>query len=964
MPDNGPFSRQPSGNLPGRRPAVLRTRLRPAVDACVCLTAFLAGSARADDYPSSGNQIYVTSGEHVFTGSGNVNVSGKRAIEIRATGSDASVTIDPAGGTVNLTSSIGVVQVGTSGKNASLVIGPGAVNIVGQNAYYAIGVNASASGTNTSTVQLGPGVSIVTSGYGGYGIWSTSRASITADGVSVSTSGTGAIGAGVVGDGTLKLTNSSIVTGAAGAGSGLGAGGLANSFSHGTYVDASALEAINVSVTTHGDDAAGLAADGSGASFLENVVTDTHGANSPGVYAADGAQVWVSSGTTGPKSSFTTSGPGSHGVDLENATASQTSVTAAGSTFHATGIGSYGAFLTGISGSTELLSLSDSQLLSDQSDAIRVVGPAASISLTDNSSVTAGLGAAALNVMASGTAPGQVQLTADHSTMTGAILTDATSTSNVSLNNGSLWNVTGDSTLTNLTNSQSSVVFVPASQLSSAPTSPSSYRTVTVSGNYSGDNGVVRLNSFLNQGGSLANQFTDRLLVSGNAAGTTVVEVEPVPGSVGAITSPTGVITATEGISIIQVAGSSTAGAFHLQGGYVTAAGSPYQYRLNAYGPTSSHGNSDPTQSLVGNAGNSWDYRLQTAYVTPNGPVDPDEPDSPVPVPEENVAVPPDARLAVAPQIASYVTAPAALLYAGLADIDTLHRRLGEVRDDRDLGRDQDGPGEVFIRAYGGHFDYSTNVGFKGFGYNATGDYSAIQLGGNVFRHRDDNNGIWRFGMAATLGWLHYEPEAVDGPSSSRTNTFRLSGYGTYQSQQGWYVDGILSVGWFDGDISTSARGETFNLNGTGYAASLEAGYPFAVGAGFNIEPQLQLVGQHLSFRNDTDADELPVNIGSQNQLLGRLGARVTRPFDYSNGRITPYAAVDVLHSFTGGTNVTAGGATFASGDYGGALQVSLGINGTVSKKTSVYGRATWQHSLGDAGFRGWLFNAGARILF
>ena len=45
----------------------------------------------------------------------------------------------------------------------------------------------------------------------------------------------------------------------------------------------------------------------------------------------------------------------------------------------------------------------------------------------------------------------------------------------------------------------------------------------------------------------------------------------------------------SDGISLVQVAGTSSANAFSLAGGYLTG-GTPYQYRLNAYGPGSSNG--------------------------------------------------------------------------------------------------------------------------------------------------------------------------------------------------------------------------------------------------------------------------------------------------------------------------------------------------------------------------------------
>ncbi|WP_276527489.1 autotransporter outer membrane beta-barrel domain-containing protein [Burkholderia multivorans] len=293
---------------------------------------------------------------------------------------------------------------------------------------------------------------------------------------------------------------------------------------------------------------------------------------------------------------------------------------------------------------------------------------------------------------------------------------------------------------------------------------------------------------------------------------------------------------------------------------------------------------------------------------------------------QEAFPIPPEARPEVPPQVAAYLSAPAAYLYAGLVDLDMLHRRLCEIRDGQDEGGNG-GRGEMFFRVYGGGFHYSTNDAFKSYGYDTTGDYTAMQFGANIFRF-PSASGMWRFGLAGTVGWLNFEPEAVDGPSSSHSNIYRLSAYATYQSRQGWYVDNILSVGWFNGTIDTSARGQAMRLQGSDYAASVEAGYPFALPYRFNIEPQLQLIGQHLGFHNATDVDGLTVNIGSQNQLTGRLGMRVTRPFDVNLGRITPYAGIDYLHSFVQGGGVLIDDVNFAAGKLGDALQYALGING------------------------------------
>ena len=273
-----------------------------------------------------------------------------------------------------------------------------------------------------------------------------------------------------------------------------------------------------------------------------------------------------------------------------------------------------------------------------------------------------------------------------------------------------------------------------------------------VHGNYSSSNGTLVLNTELNAGGPLSNQFTDRLLINGNATGNTTVQVKPT-GS-GAFTS-TGAPTPSSGISIIQVAGASSPSAFTLLGGYVAGgAMSPFQYHLNAFGPGSPFGPADSSQSLVGNPTGHWDFRLQNAFVTPSGFV----------TPGPTTTLPPDARSAVAPQVPAYITAPTALFNVHFQDLDELHRRLGEIRDEQAIGLPQHG--EVFYRGYGSTFNFTSARSFTDFGFNSSQDYAAFQVGGsgNVL---DDNRGTLRAGGAGSFGQLTFNPIAVDGQSNA-----------------------------------------------------------------------------------------------------------------------------------------------------------------------------------------------------
>jgi len=460
---------------------------------------------------------------------------------------------------------------------------------------------------------------------------------------------------------------------------------------------------------------------------------------------------------------------------------------------------------------------------------------------------------------------------------------------------------------------------------------------LAVRGNYASSGGRLVISTLLNTGGSLSNQITDRLLITGNAAGATPVQVNA---TAAPVTVPDSFTPANlRGISIVQVGGASSPKTLQLTNDYLTGGG-PFAYRLLAFGPGSDSGLTDPRQSLVGDSPNHWDYRLENPLVS-NGA---------------------SSRPEVAPQVPSFLTASTALFNAGFQNLDSLHHRLGEIRDDQIQGRVQQGG--VFIRTFGGRFNYTSNRGFSDYGFNSAQDYAATQFGGNRIA-LDTAAGTMRIGMAGTLGRLWYQPSAVDGQSKGLFNTETLAGTVTWQALGGWYVDAIVAGGLFDGRVITAARGQITGLNGTSVAASIEGGYPFPVSGGFALEPQLQFVYQHLNFSSRTDIDGIGVDLGSPNQGIFRGGARLTKHLETSDGTlVTPYLKANVLQGVSGGEAVHLSSVSFGTGAYGTALQVGGGVTGTLTRNLSVHGDVAWQHDVGGAGSRGWAFNGGLRYAF
>ncbi|WP_273788240.1 autotransporter outer membrane beta-barrel domain-containing protein [Bartonella grahamii] len=223
-----------------------------------------------------------------------------------------------------------------------------------------------------------------------------------------------------------------------------------------------------------------------------------------------------------------------------------------------------------------------------------------------------------------------VKIEADASTLVGVAHVDESSTAKIELKNGSKWILSrpkvdklhnsdasgsklGDySFISSVNLTDSSLIF---EELKSKTTD--GYQTLLIgkgAGTVYRAQGDARLylNAYLDKGGALQEQKTDRLLINGDLEGKTTVHVYSVPGSSGALTGDGG---NDQGISIIQVYGKAAEDSFQLNGGYVTLEASPYQYHLKSYGPSSALGAADSNQRVLKNTETFWDFRLESQFV-------------------------------------------------------------------------------------------------------------------------------------------------------------------------------------------------------------------------------------------------------------------------------------------------------------------------------------------------------------
>lgn len=447
--------------------------------------------------------------------------------------------------------------------------------------------------------------------------------------------------------------------------------------------------------------------------------------------------------------------------------------------------------------------------------------------------------------------------------------------------------------------------------------SPAVNDRLVIGGDYVGNQGHVVLDTALAGTGSP----TDRLLINGNASGTTMLHINNVGGA-GAATG----VNSTDGISVVQVAGASAPGSFALAGGYVAAG--PYQYILRAFAPDASTASErDP---LLGGSGDFSDFRLQSLTAGVQTPV---------------------------PQIGIYQAALPSMVMMGSQLIDTMHHRLGEIR--HVTGKASAWDKQVFARVKASELKFD---GKKGPDFRQ--ENTLLQIGATPFRHTDASGAELHAGVG-----LAYSESAVKVPSTSARGDITMptvSGLISYLHPSGWYVDGVLQASTIRAKYRTAARGDVGKTTGYGLGASIEGGYNIQLPGNVRIEPQAQLQYQYHHLKGFSDVDQINVGKVGGSALLGRLGARLMLDSTDGAGRtFTPYVEANVIRQLAGSKNtVNAAGVEFTGDKMGTMAQYGVGVSAQWDKNVSMYVQARYTHEIGSSGYSGWGGTMGVRANF
>jgi len=493
-------------------------------------------------------------------------------------------------------------------------------------------------------------------------------------------------------------------------------------------------------------------------------------------------------------------------------------------------------------------------------------------------------------------------------TLDGSVLTGAVQNlSSMTLNNQSVWNLTGDSVLTNLSMDNSLLNF----------TQPQQGQFHTLNASTLSGNGSLNFNTQLGSD----NSPTDLLHVQGNASGQFGVLVRNVGGS--------GALTTGDGIRLVQVDGADTSSLKLLR---KVSAGA-YDYYL-----------------YKGGSSSSKDWYLRT-YLEPVP--DPDPAPEPTPDPTPTPTPIPKPVIAYRTDVVGYIAAPFLNRQYGFSSMGSYHERTGDS-----VKRAQDG---TWARIGGAHDNYDIGR------FSFDSDIRYIQIGKDLYQDETPRGNNVHAGIMISLGDQKTNSsdsarglvgESTDTGDVS-TDAYGIGGYYTVKTDSGAYLDFVGQVT----DYHTEFQSETqAKQDGYGVALSAEGGIPFAITQSWRLEPQTQVIYQYLHMKGFNDGIA-SVEKTTDNSVQARAGVRLSHLPQVDQPNITPYLNLDAVSTFSDAPAVTIASTRISPDFTQSTWKAGGGITATLSKNAALYASANYLRGF-DGKQEGYQGNIGINVSF
>ncbi|MBI1622385.1 autotransporter outer membrane beta-barrel domain-containing protein [Aquamicrobium zhengzhouense] len=175
-----------------------------------------------------------------------------------------------------------------------------------------------------------------------------------------------------------------------------------------------------------------------------------------------------------------------------------------------------------------------------------------------------------------------------------------------------------------------------------------------------------------------------------------------------------------------------------------------------------------------------------------------------------------------------------------------------------------------------------------------------------------------------------------------------IGAYWTHYSPSGGYLDGVVQWNWMKA-YAHSDFGTRMSTRGTGFTASLEAGQPFVIADGWQLEPQAQIIYQTVSFRDSYDAFTT-LAWDEDDAVTGRLGMRLQYTSKDGETVWQPYVKANLWHSFSGTDHTILGPTTLDTRFGGTSLELGAGLTARLTDTFSLYGHVDHRWSISGGG--------------